>query len=145
MTLRIYDPKDVIIVFGPAGFLSGFADGSFITIEKKEDAFTALVGVDGEVARAKSNNQGATITVSLMQDSASNEILSSVHIADLEAGAGVFPMLVLDTVNGTSLYEATKAWITRFPTAEYDKTAIERDWIFETDRLISFEGKNSLA
>lgn len=144
MSLRVYDPKDVFIVFGPAGSLRGFVSGTFIGVSKKSNAYASFAGVDGEYARSRNSDQGAFITVSLMQDSASNVALSIAHIADLEAGAGVFPLLIKDD-SGNSIYEASKAWIVKFPDANYGKTAEGRDWMFETDRLISFEGKNFLA
>lgn len=137
MALQIYDPKDVHIIFGGVGPVSGFADGSFVTVESSADAFTRFVGVDGEIARSLNNNQSGMISVSLMQSSPVNARLSLVHKADLEAHAGIFPMIIYD-VNGAEIYQADRAWIARDPDVEYDRRALARTWRFETDRLRRF-------
>jgi hypothetical protein len=141
MALKVYDPKDVTVIFGPTGQITGYADGTFVTIEKNEEAFALQVGTDGEGTRSKSNNQSGRITISLMQSSASNDILSTIHTADLEVGTGVFPLLVKD-LQGNSIFEASQAWITSFPSSEYGREAAAREWVIETDQLIMFPGGN---
>lgn len=147
MALRIYDPKDVVITFGSAGEVTGFADGSFVSIEFNEDFYSLQIGSDGEGTRSKSNNLSARITITLMQDSPSNDDLSTILKADLEADAIADGIQVKD-LNGTSLYIAEKAWIVRYPTSEFGREATGREWIIETDNLADEQtnvGGNVLA
>ena len=136
---KVYNPKEMVMIFGPTGQITGYADGTFVTVDKNEDAFTLQIGTDGEGVRSKSNNQSGTVTFSLLQSSSSNDILSTIHTADLELGTGVFPLFIKD-LNGSSLYEASQAWIRKFPSAEYGREAAAREWVIETDNLIMFAG-----
>lgn len=142
--MRVYNAKHVKVIFGGI-IMSEFAEGSFLTVEKNESAFTNYVGIYGEVARAPNNDQTGKITVRLMQSSVINAALSAIHLVDLSKGIGVLPLLITETIHGTHLYEATNAWIKKFPDAEFDRQVVSRDWVFETDRLINFEGYNFQA
>jgi hypothetical protein len=138
MAVKNYDPDRVSMIFGPV-ILHGLADGSFLTVEYNEDAFTLQVGSDGESCRSRSNNNSARVTFKLGQWSNSNDLLSGLFVADLLSGVGVFPLLIKDN-NGTTLHAAETAWITKFPTAEFDREAGSREWVIETDSLQSFVG-----
>ncbi len=142
MALRTYDPKLVLITLGAIP-ISGTADGTFLNIEQAEDAFSMQVGSDGEATRTRSNNNSATITVTLMQSSASNDLLSTLHNLDLALpnGAGCAPLLVKD-LSGRALFVAEKCWIVRAPSAEFGREAAAREWQLMTDDLKRFDGGN---
>ncbi len=138
--IRNYDSKLVAVIFG--GPITGFADGTFVTVEYNEDAFTLQMGADGiNNTRSKTNNSSGKVTVTLSQSSPSNAVLSAFHKADKLApfGAGVKPLTVKD-ISGTSLHFAPTAWIVKAATSEYAKEAGSREWVFETDALDSFVG-----
>lgn len=142
MTLRIYDANRVQVSF--AGIpVQGFSDGEFLTINKASDAFTSVVGTDGEVARSKTNDRRATIEIKLLQTSLTNDLFAAVHKTDLESngGAGVGSLLVTD-LNGRSLYAAGNCWISRAPDVAYGREAGERVWTLECDELQEFTGGN---
>ena len=138
--MKIYDPAEVIVTFGGAD-IEGFAPGSFITVEQNADAFAIVVGNRGDVARSKTSNRTARITVRLMQTSQSNDLLSTAHNLDLNApnGAGVAPITVRDAATGSAFYAATEAWVVRAPTANFDSTDTPREWVFECARLERFD------
>lgn len=142
MALRVYDPKQVVIAFGAIP-VSGFADGTFLNVEQNEDAFSLQVGTDGEACRSRSNNNSARITFTLMQSSLSNDLLSAQHELDkaLPLGAGAVPLLIKD-LSGRSLFTCQKAWIVRYPSAEFGREATGREWVIETDALIAVHGGN---
>lgn len=144
MTLRNYDPAQVAIVWGPVGPISGFADGSFVTVEQNEDSFALSIGTDGEGTRAKSNNRSGTVTVVLAQSSPINLLLSAQHNIDINTPAGdaIGPLLIADR-SGTSIYEAENAWIRKPPAAEFGRDgAATREWVFETEELVQLHGGN---
>jgi len=143
MALRVYDASQVAVIFGPVGPISGFADGAFVSVEQNEDSFTLQMGTDGEGTRSKSNNRSGRVTITLMQSSQSNILLSSVHTLDINSpnGDGIGPLLIADR-SGSSLYEAEKAWIVKPPAAEFDREATSREWILETDNLVQIHGGN---
>lgn len=142
MTLRTYDPNEVSIIFGGI-VVEGFADGTFLSVESNEDAFSLQVGTDGEGTRSRTSNKSGRATFTLMQSSASNQALSALHNLDIStpAGDGIVPLLIKDN-SGTSLYAAEKAWIVRQPTSGFGREAESREWIVETDLMIHTIGGN---
>lgn len=139
-----YNPADVSVIIG-SHIVSGFADGTFIGIERNNDAFTRVAGADGENARSKSNDKSGRLTLTLLQTSQSNEVLSGFAAADEASNGGTFPFLIKDN-NGNSLYAAEVSWVVKYPAVEYGKEISNREWVIETGELIPFVGGNpSLA
>lgn len=142
MALKNYNPKLVLCTLGAIP-ISGFADGTFLKIERKSDAFNQKVGADGESCRTRTNDNSAKISVTLMQSSASNDLLSAQHSLDkaLPAGLGTSALLIKD-LSGRTLFEAAQAWIVKEPDQEFGKEAADREWVIETDNLIGLVGGN---
>jgi len=142
MGLKTYDPSEVALIF--AGFpISGFADGTFVSVDQNEDSFNLVVGTDGEGARAKSNNRSATITFTLLQTSASNAFLAAQHNIDIRSpnGDGIGSLLVQDN-SGLSLYSADKSWVRKPPVAEFGREVGSREWTIETHELTNITAGN---
>lgn len=140
--MKVYDPDQVTVSF--AGIvMQGFADGSFVSISQESDDFSDVVGTDGEVSRSKTNDRRATITFKLMQTSASNVLLSAISNADRDApaGAGVGALMIRDR-QGTSLYRADEAWISKPPDVDFDRGATSREWTLRCARLQRTDGGN---
>lgn len=142
MPLRTYDPSQVSIVFAGVP-VDGFADGTFLSVEQNEDSFTLQVGTDGESVRSKSNNRSGRATFTLMQSSATNDLLSALHTLDISTpnGDGIGPLLIKD-LSGRSIYTAEKSWIVKPPAAGFAREAESREWVVETDNLIQIHGGN---
>ncbi len=141
MALRTYDPVQIAMIFG--GPITGFADGTFVSVEYNEDLFTLLVGSDGEACRSKTNNNSARITFTLGQWSQSNDFLSALMNVDLNSplGDGIVPFLLKD-LSGTTVLAAEKAWLVKPPTIEYAREPGSREWVAETDFLTFLAGGN---
>lgn len=129
MTVKTYDPAKVSVIFNGVP-LHGFADGTFVRIERDEDMFTKVTGADGETSRAKSNNRGGFAAVILQQTSESNDHLAAFAEADEINNAGHGPLLVKD-LNGTTLAFASSAWIKKKPNAEFGKEITDREWVID--------------
>ena len=56
-----YDPSSVVASFAGVP-LGGFADGTFIGVERNNDSFTLMVGAGGEAARARSRSKASAAT-----------------------------------------------------------------------------------
>lgn len=138
--LKTYDPKQVSLIVG-GKIVSGFGDGTFIVAERNEDTFALKVGVDGEGTRAKTNNKSGRVTVTLMQSSSANDDFSGYAAADEASNGGVVSILLQDN-SGRTLCTALNAWVVKMANAEFAKEASEREWIFETEELIMFDGGN---
>ena len=134
MAVKTYDPKQIIVTFG-GNILSGFADGTFVVAERNEDMWTTQIGTDGEDTRSKSNNRSGLITVSLMQTSDSNAVLSALALTDEASSAAALPLQIKDN-SGNTLLIAETAWIKKMPSVEYGREAGPREWAFETGVLV---------
>lgn len=143
MSKKTYDPANVQIICGGVP-ISGFADGTFLDLAFDEDQFSKTVGADGEVSRAKSNNNTATVTISLMQTSESNDVLSAFANADRLNGGGSFPFLVKEIGSGTTLAFSQSAWIKKFADVTYSKDTEAREWTIDTGQLDVLVGGNSV-
>lgn len=140
MAVKEYNPGDVVITYG-GRVISGFADGTFVNVSRNENAWSLQVGTDGEGTRSKSNNRSGQFSFSLMQSSDSNEYLSGLALVDEQSGDNALPLQVKDN-SGTSIYNAETAWIVKVPDSEFSREAGPREWVLETDVLVSFVGKN---
>ena len=141
MTVRTYDPKEVHIIIG--GFeMVGFADGTFLTVSRDNDAFNKVSGADGETSRAKSNDKGGSATLVLQQTSPSNDILSGIAIADELSNSGVVPLIVTDSLGTTTLFSG-EGWIKKIPDAVFAKEISNRDWVLDMASIDIFIGGNS--
>jgi hypothetical protein len=110
--------------------MSGFADGTFVSVARDADSWAKHVGADGEVSRAKSNNRTGTLKLTLAQTSNSNAILSGLVAADELTGDGVVPILIKDG-SGTSLYFAGEGWVKKPADAEFGNEIGNREWTID--------------
>jgi len=141
MAVKTYDPAFVSMFYGEIE-IKGFSQDSAITVTPVEK-WSLQVGVDGEGTRSKTSDRSATITVSLMQSSATNPLLSAASALDdnTPGGTGGKPLLIKDN-SGDSVFSAETAWIEKDPDAEYNREATAREWTFRTDRMIPYYGSN---
>ena len=140
MALKEYDPGQVQLSFFGV-IVTGFADGTMITVERDEKTWTKKVGADGEVARTRVRNSSGKITFTLMSTSSSNAELAALIIIDEFSGAGVGPALVKDN-SGIDLHAAAEAWLSGPPPAEYGDESSDREYELDCADLDMFSGGN---
>lgn len=124
MSVSTYDPKSVSLIIGGLP-ITGFAEDSFIEIERDEELYTTEAGADGEITRSKVVSDTATCRVTLQQSSRDNAILSALHTADRLSNAGITPFLFQE---GLNVVAGAQCWVQKLPTLEYGKTAGGRQW-----------------
>ena len=135
MSVKTYDPKLVIITLGGIP-ISGYAEGTFVSVKPSSDRFTRKVGADGEVARARSADHTHEITITLQQVSPSNTYLSSVLALDTLANGGVLPLQIID-LSGETLMFWDSAWIKVPPSADFAKESGDRAWVLDTAQIVT--------
>lgn len=115
MSTGHYDAALSSISFGGIP-ITGFTDGEFMSIAPEADLFTDRMGADGEGARARSNDTRATLTLTLLASSATNDLLSARFREGVrgENGADVGAFSYRDN-SGRTVCSATSAWINRIP------------------------------
>jgi hypothetical protein len=130
---RQYDPTQVILNVGGHDVV-GYADGSFIEVERYVDAVETKVGSDGEVTRVLSANRSGFIKVILQQSSPLNDYFSSLATQDELSKNGVVPTLLKDA-NGTTIVQATKSWIKKKAKTGFETSSVTREWTIDTGVL----------
>ncbi len=141
--MKNYSAAEVVFSFAGLGFDSGRGDDKFVQIEQQEDAFTHKAGVDGEGTRSENKNRYTVVTLTLMQTSDGNVLLSGIHNGDVKipGGQGIAPILIAD-LQGTSVFSAAEAWILGPPKRGYGKEADTVDWMFGVDSPDRIDGGN---
>lgn len=135
-----FDPKETSMIVG-GKILSGFMDGTYITVERNEQLFNLKVGVDGEAARAKNNNRSGKFTITLLQTSESNDDLSGFFLADEASSTGAVPVLLKDS-SGRTVCSCVTGWVQKPANVELAKEIVGRQWVLETDELLMFVAGN---
>ncbi|MBX9744275.1 MAG: DUF3277 family protein [Chlamydiales bacterium] len=142
MGVRTYDPKQVIITVGGVP-MSGFADGSFLTVDRDDNQWTKVTGADGTSTRIKSNNRSGNMIITLKQSSPSNDVLSGFANVDELTNAGVVPILVKD-LSGNSIFFSATGWVKKYPSSEFGKDLANREWVLDLVDLDVFVGSNGV-
>lgn len=133
-----YDPAKMLLTF-LGSLIDGYMDGTFITVDRDEDAFSLKVGADGEKARARNNNKAGKIVVTLMQSSPSNDILSGYAASDELDGSGIGPIMLRDVL-GTTLASCPDAYLSKVAKIERGKEILGTEWTFTCPALSVFAG-----
>lgn len=128
--VRTYNPKEVLISFGTHS-VSGYAEDSFVNLEKNGDGISDVIGADGEQIRSLDPDDTWNITLTLLQESVTNSWLQNMHDKDRATGDGMFPVTVKD-LRGETLFSCEQAWVTIAAARPFGRTAQNREWTFRT-------------
>lgn len=140
-TVRTYDPNNVVATLGGINLNSGTAEGTFINVEPRGDAFDTVKGSDGSLDRVNKQEHGVIITITLKSTSIVNGLLSVLHNADKVSNAGILPFLMKDLLTLTDAVAAEQAWVARPPNNEKADSISNREWIIHTGpALVNFDG-----
>lgn len=128
--VKTFDPKMVVITWGVIP-ISGYAEGTFVRINRSGDAFAKSKGAGGDVERINRNQGDFEVEITLQQTASVNAELSAALAADQVTNAGVFPLTVKDLL-GKTLFFAPQAWIRKDPEWEDGDDLNSRAWTFDT-------------
>ena len=122
-TVNTYSPKDVILTIG--GYqVTGWQS---ITVSRTVKGFNVIRGIRGKNTRVANVDTSATITISLLQTSQGNDVLSYIHELDLEEGTARIALMLKDR-SGRSVFSSNEAFITGYPTASFSGQFEYRNW-----------------
>lgn len=123
MSVNTYSPSDVKLVIG--GYTIAGWDN--LTIARRSQGFVTIPGIRGKHTRVPTGDSSATITVSLIQTSPSNDVLSAIHDLDLIEGTGRIS-LTLSDLSGRSVFNSVEAYITGYPDVTFSGQFEYRTW-----------------
>ena len=143
MAVYTYDPREVLVIVGAAE-IGGYTDGSFVKVARDEDAYSKVVGADGQVSRARNANRTGSVTITLKQTSASNDALSILAAADEVGNAGVVPLVIKDLM-GTTAVATAECWVKKLPDMDFAKEVSDREWVIDCGLLEIYVGGNTIS
>jgi hypothetical protein len=111
---------------------TGKGTDEFLKIEQQDDNVTAQVGIDGETVFSVLPQGLVKISLTLLQVSKGNGVLSAYHNASIKAG-GLPAVLGIEDRNGTSRVVSPSAMIIRFP----DETAAKEAGVVVWEFLVA--------
>ena len=121
--------------------ITGRGTDAFLSVAREGPVTTKTVGADGEAAPSIAKNASGSFTITVLQTSVSNTILSSILTAwENEVARFYFPVTVVDTSSQGSLYEAEQCWIQGWPEAAFGVAVGQNTWVIETGVLRMFHG-----
>lgn len=146
-TLGSYSPEEVTVVLSRGSFsyaLSGYADGTFVNITRDIPASTLTTGASFHSTRVIRANTASTITLSLLQTSEDNDVLTDLLAVDVAVrdNTGLFNITIKDN-SGRSLYYSDQAFIGNEPDRTFSSGAEQRDWTLSAVNLVSYTGGNA--
>lgn len=127
-TVSTYNPSDVTLVI--AGYV--IAGWDTISISRRTDSFKPIYGIRNKHARVRSGgalsgDTSALITLTLAQESQSNDVLSSIHELDISEGTGRI-VLTLKDKSGGSLFNSHEAYILSYADSPFTNDFSTRQW-----------------
>lgn len=137
-----YDPKDVHVIID-GNPISGYADGTFLSVEFDEQQWNKVTGADGHTARSKTNNYAGKVTVTLLATSVGNDVMNSLWQRDRRNNSGAVPLIVRDS-QGRTVWSAQYAWVQQMPTQDFSKDTESREWVIDCADLAGSIGGNQI-
>ena len=128
--LKEYSPKRVLVSFDGRD-ISGYADGTFISVARAVPTFTLNVGSDGGGTRVRSGNRSGTVTITLRNAAARNGFLTDT-MRDEEADPAIPHVAALQVKDfaGNTLHDCDKAYLQGFPQDDMGSDEGNREWVF---------------
>jgi hypothetical protein len=129
-TIRTYNPAKMAIVWNGI-VLTGFAEDTFLKLERLGDGFETSEGADGGIDRVNRNSFGYKGSFTLKQTSPSNTLLMEAFMADLNGEVDTIPTLVVKDLSGDTEFSA-QAWIEKDPSKDFGRKMGSREWKIAT-------------
>jgi hypothetical protein len=109
---------------------NGKGKDEFLKIEQQDDDFSYTPGLDGEGVFNQLMNNFTKVTLTLLQTSAGNALLSAIHIISRNTEGGQPAPLFIEDRLGTSKLLSSAALIFKMPDETAGKEADVTVWVF---------------
>lgn len=138
MAFRTYSPERVKVVIAQgAGYnVVGFAEGTFIEASRNSENTTTSAGAAGDIGITKIADKSGTLTMTLMQTSPSNQVLSAIQNAqDMADDILRFDIGVMDPSGGFLM--VCKSCHLQIPASvSLSSDQEDKEWTFFVEELL---------
>ena len=139
MALFTYIPYDVTVNIAGLFDIEGWAEGTFIEIEKEVSPYTYQSSMDGETSRTFVKDDNYKVTITLAQSSPSNNLLNAIHSIDVATQLGKLPLFIKDG-SGSTKFFSPNAWIENVPAVTLSESLEPRKWVFKCTQCTMLVG-----
>jgi len=138
MAVNTYSPSDVKVDIG--GYVLAGWDN--ITLAPTMAGFTPVRGIRGKHTRVQSLDTSATLTITLIQTSPSNDVLSRIHELDRERGTGRISLTLKD-FSGRTVVSSSEAYVVSYPEVVFSGGFEYRAWTIFCQSTTTYVGGNT--
>lgn len=133
-----YTPSDVKLAI--CGYvMTGIVK---LDVEWNAEAFRMVRGIRGHNTRVQNLDSSAILTLELLPTSSSNDVLSSLLIADKVTQSSRLLVSIQDTSGRTSI-SSSEAYISKFPAVSFSDELQNRVWVIHMLETEAKVGGNS--
>lgn len=125
--VRTYSPADVNLSLALVHTVTGYVEGTGITLQKESNVFDKAKGAHGHMGRIHLPDRTYKLEITLSQTSPSNVVLNALYSVDDASRLGMFPIFLKDS-SGQSVFTSPTCWIEQVPDASYGGRMNERTW-----------------
>lgn len=143
---KIWSVNGISANFASVDLADGKGKDTFVRIEKVNERFTVVQGLDGSSTYAENAGNLHRVTVILLQSADANDKLSAIHATDqaIANGAGVGVLMIRDR-NGRTVLTEPFARIEKSPDQEFGAEPGDLEWVFLCPNPQRFVGGNAQA
>ena len=128
-----FDPQKVTLVIA-GNIISGFGEGSMLTLARDEETWITVVGTDGRVARSRNANKKGVLNFNLLATAPSNDVCSALHNADEATGIPPGAFQLIDQL-GRTVCSGDETFFAKPADVEFDKQVTNRQWSLVIPKL----------
>lgn len=144
--LATYSPEEVVVVISNdkfSHFISGYTEGTFLSVTRTVPHATLQNGADGHNARVVRAIKNCDVTLTLMSSSESNDVLSQLLARDESSrdGSDTFSITIKDN-SGRTVMSSPQAFIGTSPDIDFGIEVSERAWVLHAIHLTLHAGGN---
>lgn len=144
--LASYSPEDVTVVISNdrfSHFVSGYTEGTFLSVTRTVPHAVLQNGADGANARVVRGVKNCDITLTLMATSESNDIFSQILALDEGSrdGTDTFSLTIKDNT-GRTVMSSPQAFIGTNPDIDFGIEVSDRAWVLHAIHLTNHTGGN---
>lgn len=123
LAVNTYSPKDVKLIIG--GYTIVGWDS--LSINQRSQGFVPIYGIRGKHTRSPTEDTSATLSLTLIQTSPSNDVLSTIHELDRINGTGRIALTLTD-LSGRTVFFSNEAYILGYPDVNFSGQFEYRTW-----------------
>lgn len=138
-TLQTYSPESVQVAWGGILNIKGFEEGTFCEVARAAENTKTRVGAQGDVGITMSADKTGTVTVTLMQTSETNRLLSAIQALQDSTGKLARESLQIKDPSGSMLCECLGAHIMTPPAVTLADDMSPKVWVFFSEKILYLE------